>query len=53
MQSDTGTESSSLHSGNAVPLTAPLRSELFTITREDAQILEGYVEEFEDANADL
>ena len=53
MQSDTGTESSSLHSGNAVPLTAPLRSELFTITREDAQILEGYVEEFEDADADL
>jgi hypothetical protein len=53
MQSDTGTESLSLHSGNAVPLTTPLRSELFTITREDAQILEGYVEAFKDADADL
>jgi hypothetical protein len=53
MQSDTGTEYSSPRSANAVPLTVPLRLELFTITREDAQILEGYVEEFEDADADL
>jgi hypothetical protein len=53
MQSDNGSPSPSQQSEIRFPLNAPPIVETFVISREDAILLEEYVEEFQEGDADI
>jgi hypothetical protein len=53
MQSDHGSPSPSQESPSSVAPNIPLVAEVFSVTREDAEILAEYVEEFQEGDADL
>jgi hypothetical protein len=52
MQSDTNSQSLSPTSDSSPPPIPPT-ADIFSITREDAKLLEEYVEEFQGGDADL
>lgn len=53
MQSDVTSESPSQQSDMLLPPDAPSTGDAFVITRVDASILETFVDEFQDGNADV
>jgi hypothetical protein len=52
MQSDQGSQLSSQNSGIFAPLSAPPVDENFTLTKDDTRILEEYIDQFQDGDAE-
>jgi hypothetical protein len=52
MYSDDNSDSPSHNSGESAPLATPPEVEHFTLTREDTQILEEYIDSFQEGNTE-